>query len=46
MATLKEGDRAPAFTATDDHNRTVRLSDFAGAKTVVLFFYPKANTPG
>ena len=46
MATLKEGDKAPAFSVPDDHGRLVRLSDFSGTKTVVLFFYPKANTPG
>jgi len=46
MAKLEEGDRAPEFAVSDDHNRTVRLSDFAGSKSVVLFFYPRANTPG
>jgi peroxiredoxin Q/BCP len=43
---LKEGSKAPAFTATDDHGATVRLADFLGKKEVVLFFYPKADTPG
>lgn len=42
---LKIGDAAPAFTLTDDHGKTVKLSDFRGSK-VVLYFYPKANTPG
>jgi peroxiredoxin Q/BCP len=46
MATLHEGNKAPAFSVTDDHGRTVRLADFAGKKTVVLFFYPRADTPG
>ena len=42
---LKEGSKAPAFSLLDDHGRQVSLSDFAG-KTVVLFVFPKANTPG
>ena len=43
---LKEGSKAPGFSLPDDHGRQVNLSDFAGKKTVVLFFFPKANTPG
>lgn len=39
------GDAAPAFSALDQHGKTVNLSDFAG-KTVVLYFYPKDDTPG
>jgi peroxiredoxin Q/BCP len=42
---LKEGDKAPEFTTTDHRGKTVRLSDFRG-KSVVLWFYPKADTPG
>ncbi len=42
---LKEGDKAPAFTLQDAEDKTVSLSDFAG-KTVVVYFYPKDNTPG
>ncbi len=42
---LKPGDLAPAFTLPDQHGTKVRLSDHRGAK-VVLFFYPKADTPG
>lgn len=42
---LKAGDVAPDFTAVDHEGRTVKLSDFRG-KTVVLWFYPKADTPG
>jgi thioredoxin-dependent peroxiredoxin len=42
---LKEGDPAPAFTAPASGGGTVSLSDFRG-KNVVLFFYPKDNTPG
>lgn len=42
---LKEGDKAPAFTAQTDEGKTVKLSDFKG-KNVVLYFYPKDDTPG
>jgi thioredoxin-dependent peroxiredoxin len=42
---LKPGDKAPDFTGRDQNSNTVKLSDFAG-KTVVLWFYPKADTPG
>jgi len=42
---LSVGDKAPAFTAKDDAGDTVSLSDLAG-KTVVLYFYPKDDTPG
>lgn len=42
---LKEGDKAPEFALLDDRGETVRLSDYAG-KRVVLYFYPKDNTPG
>lgn len=42
---LVPGDRAPAFTLNDQHGEKVRLTDFKGRK-VVLFFYPRANTPG
>lgn len=42
---LKPGDTAPAFTATTTDGSTVRLGDFAG-RSVVLYFYPKDNTPG
>jgi peroxiredoxin Q/BCP len=45
MATLKEGDKAPDFTAKNQNGETVSLSDFSG-KTVVLYFYPKDDTPG
>lgn len=37
--------KAPAFTLPDSDGKSVSLSDFAG-KTVVLYFYPKDNTPG
>jgi peroxiredoxin Q/BCP len=42
---LKEGRRAPAFTAETNGGRTVSLADFKG-KHVVLYFYPKDDTPG
>ena len=45
MTTLKEGDMAPAFSARDAEGGTVRLSDLRGQK-VVLYFYPKDDTPG
>ena len=43
---LKEGSKAPAFAVLDDHGNTVSLKDYAGKSTVVLFFFPKADTPG
>lgn len=42
---LKEGDNAPDFTGTDQDGKTVSLKDFKGKK-VVLYFYPKDDTPG
>ena len=42
---LKIGDNAPDFALFDNNGNTVRLSDFRGKK-VVLYFYPKDNTPG
>lgn len=45
MALLNEGDQAPAFTANDQNGKAVSLSDFKG-KTVILYFYPKDDTPG
>jgi peroxiredoxin Q/BCP len=45
VATLREGDRAPDFTLQRDGDTVVRLADFAGRKLVV-FFYPRADTPG
>lgn len=42
---LKEGDVAPAFTAATNDGNTVSLSDFKG-RNVILYFYPKDNTPG
>jgi peroxiredoxin Q/BCP len=42
---LKEGEKAPDFTTRDTDGKEVRLSDFSGRK-VVLYFYPKDDTPG
>lgn len=42
---MKEGRKAPAFKLRDQDGNTVSLADFAG-QTVVLYFYPKAGTPG
>ncbi|MGD8966381.1 MAG: thioredoxin-dependent thiol peroxidase [Anaerolineae bacterium] len=42
---LQTGDQAPEFTLTADDGRVVRLADFRGRR-VVLYFYPKAGTPG
>ncbi len=46
MSTLLEGKPAPEFTAQDEQGNTLRLSDFKGKKRVVLYFYPKDDTPG
>jgi peroxiredoxin Q/BCP len=43
--TLKEGDKAPAFTGLDQNGRKISLSDYRGKK-VILYFYPKDDTPG
>jgi thioredoxin-dependent peroxiredoxin len=45
MALLAVGDRAPAFKATGQNGKTVSLADFRGQK-VVVYFYPKDDTPG
>ena len=42
---LKPGDKAPEFTLKADDGKDVSLSAFRG-KRVLLYFYPKANTPG
>jgi|TARA_B110000116_G_scaffold170642_1_gene147525 peroxiredoxin Q/BCP len=42
---LKVGEKAPEFTLLDGDENSVSLSDFKGKK-VVLWFYPKASTPG
>ncbi len=45
MTTLQKGDPAPNFSAADQDGNIHTLADYAGKK-LVLFFYPKANTPG
>ncbi|REE81926.1 peroxiredoxin Q/BCP [Lutibacter oceani] len=45
MITLKAGDKAPYFEALDQDGNTIKLSDYLGKK-LVIFFYPKASTPG
>ena len=45
MKTLKVGDKVTSFISKDQNGNTVRLADYAGKKLIV-FFYPKANTPG
>ena len=45
MAKLAVGDNAPAFGLKDQHGKLVRLSGFKGQR-VVVYFYPKADTPG
>ena len=45
MTELKAGDKAPNFSAKDEQGRTISLEDYKGKKLVV-FFYPKASTPG
>jgi peroxiredoxin Q/BCP len=46
MSMLKAGDPAPAFELPDSEMELVTLSAFKGSKTVVLYFYPKDDTPG
>ncbi len=45
MDMLKVGDKVPEFSAKDQDGNTINLSDYKGKK-LVIFFYPRANTPG
>jgi peroxiredoxin Q/BCP len=45
MTHLKEGQKAPYFEGVDQDDQKIKLGDFAGKK-VILYFYPKDNTPG
>lgn len=45
MKILKEGDKAPEFKGVDQNGKSISLDDYKGKK-VVLYFYPKDNTPG
>lgn len=46
MSFPKVGNKAPVFTLTNQRGEKVSLKDFAGDKNVVIYFYPKAMTPG
>ncbi len=43
---LQSGDRAPDFELPDQNGKLTRLSDVLGLQSVVLYFYPRADTPG
>jgi len=45
MPLLSEGDKAPDFALPNQNGKSVRLKDLKG-KTVVFWFYPRADTPG
>ena len=45
MIQIKEGMKAPGFEGIDQNGKEIKLEDFKGKK-VVLYFYPKDNTPG
>ena len=46
MNTLTIGDNAPLFTLKDENEQDIALTDFIGKKQVLVYFYPKAMTPG
>ena len=46
MNTLVVGDNAPLFSLLDENETTIKLADFIGKKQVLVYFYPKAMTPG
>lgn len=43
---LEKNQVAPAFSAPNQHNETISLSDYKGSRNVILYFYPKDDTPG
>jgi peroxiredoxin Q/BCP len=45
MSALKTGDKAPGFTAKDQNGKDISLADYKG-KNIILYFYPKDDTPG
>lgn len=45
MARIRVGDKAPDFSAKAQDGRTIRLDDYRGQRALVLFFYPKDNSP-
>ncbi|MGZ4959808.1 MAG: peroxiredoxin [Methylomonas sp.] len=46
MSKLKKSQEAPTFSAINQNGETVNLADYKGKKNVVLYFYPKDDTPG
>jgi peroxiredoxin Q/BCP len=46
MAKVKEGDKAPDFRSKDQNGKEVALKDYKGKNRVILYFYPKDDTPG
>ena len=46
MTMLEKNQTAPAFKTTNQYNNIISLSDYNGSKNVVLYFYPKDDTPG
>jgi len=46
MTMLQKNQTAPAFSTPNQHNEKISLSDYKGNKNVVLYFYPKDDTPG
>jgi len=46
MNTLQAGDKAPLFELLDQNGETVKLADYIGEKQILVYFYPKAMTPG
>ena len=45
MATIQVGDKVPDFSATTEEGSSIRLADFLGQRSLVLFFYPKDGSP-
>ncbi|MBA6329523.1 thioredoxin-dependent thiol peroxidase [Colwellia sp. MB02u-6] len=46
MKTLVAGDSAPIFTLKDENDQDIKLAEYIGKKQVLVYFYPKAMTPG
>ena len=46
MTMLEKNQAAPAFSAPNQHNEIISLSDYRGSRNVILYFYPKDDTPG
>ena len=43
---LEKNQTAPGFSTPNQDNKTINLTDYQGSKNVVLYFYPKDDTPG